>query len=514
MSAEAVTLVDRRPPGHVFVVNGSVEHLRAEAVVVPTDRAFTVETSWQATFPGSSPAEVRPVDWQTTRAGQAQRHPGVWFLDVARPTVHEVIAALDALLADIADHLSRHRTDSRARPLIAVPTLGVRHGGFAHERGTLIHALLDSGEAAAHAHGVDIVFVARSRSAFSAFQAVRRTRARNRKDPAAAEGSRQRLLGRYVRENRVALFVGAGVSMSAGLPSWQDLIKDLAAQVGVTGIETLAPLDQAQLLSARSGGGLGTAVADLLRAANPTGRHGVSHALLAGLRCREVVTTNFDLLLEQAVSDVHHARPAVIVPSDDIRPDRPWLLKLHGDVNDPNGIVLTRGDFVRFAGSSAARGAVLQELMLTRHLLVVGASLTDDNVLRLAHEVMQLREHRVTTPIGTVLTLTPDPVRAALFEGEFTFVAVDDGSATDPEAARVLEVELDHIAMYACSDASYLVDRDYDDLLNRAEQRLAQQVRELALQLDALDDRRHLDSWRLLRRSLEEFGAGAGLRVD
>lgn len=510
MSAEAATPVTRRPPGHVFVVNGAVEHLGAEAVVVPTDRAFTVEASWHATFPGSSPAEVRPVDWQTTGAGQARGHPGVWFLDVARPTIAELAAALDALLEDIADHLDRNRTDRRARPLIAVPTLGVRHGGFAHERGALIGALLDSGEAAAHAHGVDVVFVARSRSAFSAFQAARRARARARRDPAAAEGSRQRLLGKYAREGRVALLVGAGVSMSAGLPSWKELIESLAEQVGVTGIDTLPPLDQAQLLSARYDRKLGSAVADLLAAANPTGRHGVSHALLAGLRCHEVVTTNFDLLLEQAVGDVHHSEPVVVLPSDDVGPDRPWLLKLHGDVNDPAGIVLTRGDFVRFAGSSAARGAVLQELMLTRHLLVVGASLTDDNVLRLAHEVMQLREGRVDTPIGTVLTLRPEPVRAALLKREFSFVAVDDAAATEPEAARALEIELDHIAMYACGDAAYLADPDYDDLLNGFERRLAEQVRDLALQLDALDERRHVDSWRLLRESLADFGAGAG----
>ena len=188
------------------------------------------------------------------------------------------------------------------------------------------------------------------------------------------------------------------------------------------------------------------AVTALLTSRNPTGRHGISHALLAGLRCREVVTTNFDVLLEQAIEDADPSESAIVVPSGGIRPDRPWLLKLHGDVKDPKHIVLSRGDFVRFAGSSAARGAVLQELMLTRHLLVVGASLTDDNVLRLTHEVMQLRRQgNVTTPIGTVLTLVAEPARALLFEHEFNFVPVHDGIRADLDAARALEIELDYI---------------------------------------------------------------------
>jgi hypothetical protein len=104
--------------------------------------------------------------------------------------------------------------------------------------------------------------------------------------------------------------------------------------------------------------------------------------------------------------------------------------------------------------------------------------------------------------------LVPEPARALLFSREFEFVAVDSGPERDQQAARALEIELDNIGMYACSNASYLLDPDFDDLLNSYEQSVAEQARELFKRLDTVDDRRHVDGWRLLRDALGQFGAG------
>jgi len=181
---------------------------------------------------------------------------------------------------------------------------------------------------------------------------------------------------------------------------------------------------------------------------------------------------------------------------------------MHGDVSESGSIVLTRAQFVRYAGSSSARGAVLQELMLTRHLLVVGTSLNDDNVLRLVHEVKALRATSgVKSRIGTVLTLRPDEVLAELYDKEFEFVAVAPASASNAEAARALEIELDQIAMYGCGDASYLLDPSYTGMLNGREREVAEQARALADAVAAIDHWRSVDAWRLLGETLAAFGA-------
>ena len=40
-------------------------------------------------------------------------------------------------------------------------------------------------------------------------------------------------LAAAIREHRAILFVGAGVSMSVGLPSWQKLVEHMAAELAV-----------------------------------------------------------------------------------------------------------------------------------------------------------------------------------------------------------------------------------------------------------------------------------------
>ena len=70
-----------------------------------------------------------------------------------------------------------------------------------------------------------------------------------------------------------------------------------------------------------------------------------------------------------------------------------WALKLHGDVEHPDSIVLTRRHMLTYDAQNRPSAALLQSVLLTKHLLVIGTSLTDDNVLRLAYEVQAYRVH-------------------------------------------------------------------------------------------------------------------------
>ncbi|MFF2620324.1 SIR2 family protein [Oerskovia jenensis] len=558
-----------KAPGHLFVLNGRLEALGADAVVISTDSRFSVRDHWRpAAGLGIHEdwASLRPHGWQRGSALPASRQPRpgrqVWFLDAVARTPDEVGRAAARLVEQIAE-TSGERLRSTAHaagrdlPLIAIPVLGTAGGGHDLERGLVIDALLAQLTAAAGEHGLDVALVASSRSDYSALQHRRRT-AGHGALPTEKLDAQARDLGDRAARGDLALFFGAGVSIAAGLPSWHALLDRLveAMRLDITpqDLKDLGSLEQAELLQVilakRSGGHgeaarrdsqeqLGRQVAAILAADDL--RPSLAHCLLAGMRIPEAVTTNYDHLYEEAVAASsglpadQHDRAISTLPWDPTGASLPWVLKMHGDVARPATIVLSRSSFVRYDTRWKPVGSLVQSLMMTKHLLVVGASMTDDNLLRFAYEVAGLREDLVAagapagrgSEIGTVVHLADDAAFSRLWEGRFDIAVAspplpDDGApareTTSPgteeaeaasrrRAARGLTVFLDAVAMHAERDAPHLLDDRYlpagpdEAALVRRLREDARAVRGLA---DVGGDRGA--GWRELAEALERFG--------
>lgn len=153
------------------------------------------------------------------------------------------------------------------------------------------------------------------------------------------------------------------------------------------------------------------------------------------------------------------------------------MLKLHGDATHPSSIVLTRRDFVRFDARTRPAGALLQTLLMTRHLMVVGASMTDDNVVRLAQEVQAYREdHGLQGEFGTLLDVDGDAARGELWNDQLTWLTMPGNDIA--ERVRSLEVFLDTVGRYAASKSSWLLDPRFAGLLDPTSARLAERLRQ------------------------------------
>ncbi|KQY51566.1 hypothetical protein ASD30_19540 [Nocardioides sp. Root140] len=348
---------------------------------------------------------------------------------------------------------------------------------------------------------LDVVVVTPDASVYAAAQHLRR---RSNSWPLAARQlkSAQRI-GGLAKDGQLALFLGAGVSIPAGLPTWGGLISQLAEKNGTTTgrlFENLTALDQAQYLH-NNVDDLGTQVAEVVRSARVPA---LGHALLAALGCKEAVTTNYDRLYESAIRMQRgRGNVASVLPWSNPRATKPWILKLHGDVETPRSIVLTRQQFVTFDAMTRPAGALLQTLLMTRHVLFVGASLTDDNVIRLAVEVDVFRKnHGLTGGVGTVLDIDHDEVREQLWRGQLTWQRMRGSDVAS--RSRTLEIYLDAVAAHASSDSSWLLDQRFRGL-HPDDDELVAKARDLFRQVNGAGD-----EWRGLADALLAFGAASG----
>lgn len=470
--------------GHLFLLHADLVDVPYDVLVLPTDHTFTVGEQWKP----FSPNPKRPARFDEQHFGRAGDSK-LWWVDVTRGGVPDrpaLIANATACLADIAETL--------ATPLlrVALPVLGTGEGGQDEESGALQLDLLEALRKAAEHHQLDVLLATKDERRFQALQDARLP------DPArwfpgipdTGRGDEPTLtlaqrLGTRARRGELSVFLGAGVSVGAGLPDWAGLVSAIVRAsalpdtLTVEQFSRLSLLDQAELLQRRDPKFAQAVVDQVKHAAKP----GLAHLLLASLRAQQSATTNYDDLYERAVRSADPARRLAVLPYQRRTDGRPWLLKLHGDIDHPDDIVLSRSQFAAYDARHRPAGALFQAMLLTSHLLVVGASLTDDNVLRLVHEV---RDYLATTAgndhfgdhFGTVLTLHPEPARCALWSGELDWVSLE---RPDDESPRVLEILLDAVAMHAYSASTSVLDERFDtQLASDRERDLARRLRSIA----------------------------------
>ena len=417
----------------------------------------------------------------------------VLALDVAGSTDANDVSSMIRRLTSALDALESRGlvSDLRARPLVAMPLIGVGRAGLGGRTGEVISALL--GAIADHfdrspSGGFDLAIVTRDSSSIAALQHARRARF-----VAVAGGSTPQWLDRIVaaaRKGELAVMFGAGASASLGLPMWNGLLARLVESLddpslGEMDLTGLDPVDAATLLIEAGGAAwFAAALARLLA----TPRHSLTHGLIANLRCPLTITTNYDQGFELAAESITGI-PVAVLPWDGDPGGGPRILKLHGDLTRGQ-LVLSRDQFVAMHAFRRPLAGVLQSRMLIGQLLAVGTSMSDATLVHAAEEFRALIEQahgpgaasdsppeRATA--GTVVLTGSDPARVRLLERSFCVVEGDNDRGI-LESARDVDVLLDWVAMQTSSDLSFALDSRYRAILSPADQSLAETLSALA----------------------------------
>lgn len=477
------------PQGHLFVVQADLSRIAADAFLIPCDSNVNVSGGWRPFVePGSEPrpswdwfrpegvtltdglaflADPPPKPKEPDGTGTTQRRmpDDVVGLRVLVDTVG--VATISAMVhrsidavALAADRARRH--GGRSLPLVALPILGVGQGNFPGRRAEVVRELVGRLHEFVATHPIDVALVLQRTSDYAAAQWARKLAADAGVDGWPALSAEQRdladRLGEAAGRGELSVFAGAGVSKPVGFPDWKELLTELAGRPLVFDDNTDYP-KLAQDLGIED---LNSKVAARFR----TRKHALSHALLADLRTRAMVTTNYDPCLENASAVIHVEPPLQVLARQLAVGGNPWLLKLHGDIEAPDTIVLTTDQYARLETEHRALRGLVQSLMLTSHLLFVGFGFADSDFLAMSEAVAKVRELAVDehqhAKVGTAIELRESPNRK---HQQLAYHHLAPADSDISSAARLLEILLDRIA-WRCQVSgdgrgAYLLDPDY-----------------------------------------------------
>ncbi|KXF75852.1 Sir2 family NAD-dependent protein deacetylase [Paramesorhizobium deserti] len=232
-------------------------------------------------------------------------------------------------------------------------------------------------------------------------------------------------LARSIRERRAILFVGAGVSMSVGLPSWQVLIEHMAKELQLdperiggrdANYQTIAEYYRLKLGSMES-------LRDWMKRHWQVSREKVAasaiHSLIVSLDVPIIYTTNYDRNLEVAF-EIHGRDYVKVANARDVArvtPETTEIVKFHGDFDDETSLVLAETDYFERLSFDSPLDVKFRSDALRRTVLFIGYSMSDMNIRLLLHRLWSTWHrsgYESERPVSFIFMPNPNPVQEAV----------------------------------------------------------------------------------------------------
>jgi NAD-dependent SIR2 family protein deacetylase len=203
----------------------------------------------------------------------------------------------------------------------------------------------------------------------------------------------QHLIERIANRNAV-FFCGAGISRGVegerGFQGGWELARDMAEKLlgRTVGDDELLDLKQvAQEVIWKDKGSRNRLNEYLLKVFDdPKITPLRAHKALADLECN-VITTNYDTLIEQAFRQAKKPCGTVVRENDLTRMQDVNVVKIHGCVTDVDNIVIAEEDYYRWLTSDSEMKTLVRLWFIRRPIIFIGFSLSDPNLRQLYYDL-------------------------------------------------------------------------------------------------------------------------------
>lgn len=220
-----------------------------------------------------------------------------------------------------------------------------------------------------------------------------------------------------LKQDDCIIFIGSGISMWSELPSWNEMINELANYIEANGQDATLIRKEAfngDLLQAASYGFGKLTNMQIGMFMKQACRYGKAepqliHEKIIKLGCKCYITTNYDKLIENSISKYLSQEPFMVVTNrqlsemGNIMQARAtnFIYKPHGDVEDVESIILTREQYRKLLPNGERHMALetLKSLMVSRPVVYIGFGLRDPdflyirNILSNIYQGNNIREH-------------------------------------------------------------------------------------------------------------------------
>lgn len=232
-------------------------------------------------------------------------------------------------------------------------------------------------------------------------------------------------LAEAIRERRVILFIGAGISASLHFPCWGELIQKLGQQNGYED-ELFEKYGDNMMLAEYASIKEHDKVYELIEktfAINDSVREELRNSriyeALFKLDCPVIYTTNYDRLIEEYYDIKSHKYNSVVKIGDmceaDLNRKSTRIMKFHGDIGQRDSIILTESQYFKRMDFQSFMDVQLQADMLQYHVLFLGYSLSDINMKLLLYLSGKRQEGAKKLMKKYIFTATPNKIQREVF---------------------------------------------------------------------------------------------------